>query len=89
MEYAPRCIDVAEVETILSSNACVRQVEKLHIWTITSGQVALCAHLVVESLSAEERDRLVRQLQAHLTEKFGIHNFTLQFTTGNQSDHTL
>lgn len=58
MEYAPRCIDVGEVEAILSSNACVRQVEKLHIWTITSGQVALCAHLVVESLSAQERDRL-------------------------------
>lgn len=36
MEYAPRCIDVGEVEAILSSNACVRQVE-----SCTSGQLPL------------------------------------------------
>ena len=58
MEYAPSTVDVAKVEAILSANACVQQVERLHVWTITSGQVALCAHLVVESLSAQERDRL-------------------------------
>jgi cobalt-zinc-cadmium efflux system protein len=55
MEYTPPNIDVSAVEAVLSANACVRQVDKLHIWTITSGQVALCAHLAVESLNAQER----------------------------------
>lgn len=88
MEYAPRAIDVAKVEAFLSSNACVRQVKKLHVWTITSGQVALCAYLVVESLSSQERDRLLGELQAHLNDKFGIRESTLQLTAFDEGDRT-
>lgn len=88
MEYAPRSIDVAKVEAFLSSNACVRQVKKLHVWTITSGQVALCAHLVVEVLSSQERDRLLGELQAHLNDKFGIRESTLQLTAFDEGDRT-
>lgn len=88
MEYAPRAIDVAKVEAFLSSNACVRQVKKLHVWTITSGQVALCAHLVVEVLSSQERDRLLGELQAHLNDKFGIRESTLQLTAFDEGDRT-
>ena len=62
--------------------------EKLHIWTITSGQVALCTRLVVESLSAQERDRLLRELQAHLNQRFGIRESTLQLTAFNEGDRT-
>lgn len=89
MEYAPRSINVAKVEAFLSSNACVRQVKKLHVWTITSGQVALCAHLVVEVLSSQERDRLLGELQAHLNDKFGIRESTLQLTAFDEGDRTL
>lgn len=80
MEYAPRSIEPAKVEVVLKSFAAVSQVEKLHIWTITSGQAALCAHLTVESLNAEERDRLVKQLQARLDWEFGIRESVLQLT---------
>ena len=88
MEYAPPTIDVAEVEAVLSANACVRQVDKLHIWTITSGQVALCAHLAVESLNAQERDNLLLQLQAQLEQAFGIGESTLQIVALNGSNCT-
>lgn len=81
MEYAPGSIDPAKVEASIKSFAAVCQVEKLHIWTISSGQVALCAHLTVDSLNAEERDRLVRQLQAHLNREFGIEESVLQLTS--------
>lgn len=88
MEYAPSTMDVAEVEAVLSTNACVQQVEKLHIWTITSGQVVLCAHLAVESLNAQERDSLLLQLQAQLEQVFGISESTLQIVPLNESDRT-
>lgn len=81
MEFAPKSINVAQVEAALSANAGVRQVETLHIWTITSGQVALCAHLVVDSLSAQERDKLLVQLQTQLTQEFKVYESTLQMTT--------
>lgn len=86
MEYTPPNIDVSAVEAVLSANACVRQVDKLHIWTITSGQVALCAHLAVESLNAQERDSLLLQLQAQLEQAFGIGESTLQIVALNESD---
>lgn len=83
MEYAPRSVNPTQVEAALKSFAAVRQVEKLHIWTISSGQVALCAHLTVDSIRGGERDRLLRQLQNHLEQEFGIRVSTLQLTNRN------
>lgn len=80
MEYAPRSIDPARIKAALSSFEAVERVEKLHIWTITSKEVALCAHLVVNSRSCEQRDRLLEELQAYL-KQFGIRETTLQLTS--------
>lgn len=86
MEYAPRSVDPAKVEAALNSFAMVERVEKLHIWTITSGEVALCAHIVVDSCSSQQRDRLLRQLQAHLEQNFDIRESTLQLTSRKSTE---
>lgn len=83
MEYAPRSVDPAMVETALKSFAGVEQVQKLHIWMIGSNQVALCAHLSVEALGGGERDRLTKQIQTHLQQEFDIHQSILQLTHRN------
>ncbi|GJD19968.1 cation efflux system protein [Rivularia sp. IAM M-261] len=80
MEFAPPSVDVSLIENTLNSFTDVRKVEMLHIWTITSGQVALCAHLIVEPLPASERDKLLFQLQTHLNQEFNIYESTLQMT---------
>lgn len=80
MEYAPRSVDPAAVAATLNSYKAVERVEKLHIWTITSGQVMLCAHLIVESSNSEEREQLLKQLQAHLHQD-GISESVLQLTS--------
>lgn len=81
MEYAPRSIDSAEVAATLESFTEVERVRKLHIWTITSGQVVLCAALTVKSLNAEQRDQLLQQLNFHLEQKFDINQPILQLTS--------
>ncbi|MBR8836998.1 MAG: cation transporter [Stigonema ocellatum SAG 48.90 = DSM 106950] len=86
MEYAPRSIKPAEVTASLKSFPGVYGVEKLHIWTITSGQVMLCAHLIVQSLNAHERDRLLKQLQAHLKQEHGIGESILQLTSRDYTE---
>jgi cobalt-zinc-cadmium efflux system protein len=86
MEYAPRSVDPAEVEAALTSFGAVYCVEKLYIWTITSGQVMLCAQLLVDSLNAEEREQLLRRLQAHLHQEFGIGESILQLTSRNSTE---
>lgn len=85
LEYAPRTVNPAKVEVALNSFAAVESVEKLHIWTITSGQSALCAHLIVDLRSGEQRDRLLRQLQTYLKQEFGISESTLQLTSRNST----
>lgn len=86
MEYAPHSIDPRQVEADILSFAAVCQVEKLQIWTIGSGQVALCAHLIVDAIAGGERDRLVKQLQTHLQQEFNIHESTLQITQRNSTE---
>jgi len=80
MEYAPSSIKPAEVADTLKSFEQVESVEKLHIWTITAGQVMLCADLKVKSLTVVEQEQLLRQLQAHLNQEFGIEESILQLT---------
>ena len=81
LEYAPESIDPAEVEKSLKSYPGVSEVEKLHIWTIGSQKVMLCANLVVECGNIEERDRLLRNLQIHLNNSFEISEISLQLSS--------
>ncbi len=81
LEYAPKSIDPVEVEKFLQSFSGVVQVEKLHIWTISSNKVMLCANLTVECVTNQERDRLIKKLQIHLQETFKITEMTLQLTS--------
>jgi cobalt-zinc-cadmium efflux system protein len=81
LEYAPETVEPQEVETSLKSFPGVTEVEKLHIWTVGSQQVMLCANLTVDSQTVEERDRLLRKLQNHLNRSFGITESSLQLTS--------
>ncbi|XGV97823.1 MAG: cation diffusion facilitator family transporter [Leptolyngbya sp. BL-A-14] len=80
LNYAPRSIDPAVVRTSLESFAGVYQVQTLHIWSITSNRVGLCAQLAINPLTGAERDRLLAALQAELSQTFGIQESTLQLT---------
>lgn len=80
LEYAPASIDPAEVEISIKSFLQVLQVEKLHIWKISSHTIMLCANLTVECQTIQERDRLLRKIQTHLQKNFGITEITLQLT---------
>ena len=79
LEGAPGHIDVEEVRRTLS--ACVpgiRNVRDLHIWTISSGRVALTARVVPDDFDeCSKRDVLIA-IHDMLSERFGIHHATIQ-----------
>ncbi|WP_238553715.1 cation diffusion facilitator family transporter [Fortiea contorta] len=81
LEYAPASIDPVEVDISIKSFPQVLQVEKLHIWKLSSNSVMLCAKITVECETIHERDRLQRKLQSHLQNNFGITDVTLQLTS--------
>jgi cobalt-zinc-cadmium efflux system protein len=76
MENAPGHIDVDQVRTALVELPHVAGVHDLHVWTITSGFVALSAHVICPG--SEHHEELLRGAHAMLAKRFGIQHTTIQ-----------
>ena len=76
MEGAPGHINVDDVRSALLALPHVANVHDLHVWTITSGFVALSAHVTCPG--DHNHDSLLRQAQRMLAERFGIRHTTIQ-----------
>ncbi len=75
MEGTPRHIDLAEVERSLLSLSGVVGVHDLHIWTVTSGFLAMSGHL---KLSEPDGGCTLGAATGLLRERFGIVHSTIQ-----------
>ncbi len=76
LEGTPRGIDARELGRRLSGMDGVVDVHDLHVWTITSGFVALSAHVLVEP--GDDCHARRRELERVLAEEYGIEHTTLQ-----------
>jgi cobalt-zinc-cadmium efflux system protein len=76
MEAAPASIDVEELGAAICRAHGVRGVHDLHVWTVTSGFVALAAHVVVAD--GADRDLTRAALELMLRDEYGIEHTTLQ-----------
>ena len=76
MEGAPAHIDVDAVRAALCGTPGVREVHDLHVWTITSGMVAMSGHVVVDG--TVEAPDLLRTLADNLRTRFDIAHTTIQ-----------
>ncbi len=82
MEGAPGHIDVDQVRNAIAGLEGVESVHDLHVWTITSGLVALSCH--VRCLDPMPPPNLLREIQALLLTRFAIDHSTIQI---EPSDH--
>ena len=76
MEGVPRDVNAGEVSRALSAIEGVRSVHDLHIWTLSSSQRALAAHVEIGQLA--EWTVILPKLEAVLVERFSISHTTLQ-----------
>ncbi len=79
MEWAPSHVEVPEVERALGAIEGVVDVHDLHVWTISSGRVALSGHVVAER--GFDTAKLLQQLSDLLHDRFAIEHSTLQIET--------
>ena len=81
LEGAPRHIPVSEVSSALAQVPGVSAVHDLHVWTITSGLIALSCHIVVtcDSPGCRSHDEILTDARAVLRERFAIEHTTIQF----------
>jgi cobalt-zinc-cadmium efflux system protein len=82
MEGTPAHIDPDAVLEALRDVAGVEDVHDFHLWSITSGFVALSAHLVVPG-TADVPD-VIRRSHACLADRFAIRHSTLQVDLGGE-----
>jgi cobalt-zinc-cadmium efflux system protein len=81
LEGAPGHIPVADVSSAIAQVPGVAAVHDLHVWTITSGLVALSCHIVVscEGPQCRSHDEILTEAKAVLRERFAIEHTTIQF----------
>jgi cobalt-zinc-cadmium efflux system protein len=84
MEGVPRHIEASEVEHAMSITEKVCSVHDTHIWTPTSGMVALSAHVVMKDM--QEWMEVLSTLREMLDHRFGIKHVTLQPETQDFTD---
>src|SRR5207302_1791590 len=78
MEGTPPDINMAEVSSEISGTDLVTGVHDLHVWALSSEDVALSCHIVIADTSLGDAEHVVRDLEGRLCSKFAIGHTTIQ-----------
>jgi cobalt-zinc-cadmium efflux system protein len=85
MESVPSHIDLDEMRNDLLAVSGTEEIHDLHVWCLTTRQIALSAHAVVAADA--DRDRVLAEMCHLLQTKFDIHHLTLQLERDNRREH--
>jgi cobalt-zinc-cadmium efflux system protein len=78
MEGTPNEIDLAAVTKQINRTPKVVGVHDLHVWALSSEEVALSCHVVVDDISLADAEHVVRDLEHRLCDAFAIGHTTIQ-----------
>jgi cobalt-zinc-cadmium efflux system protein len=81
LDGVPANIDLGELKAQLKAHPGVLDIHDLHVWSLSTSETALTAHLVV---SAEASRELASRASRQLAAQFGIDHVTLQLDTPDQ-----
>lgn len=84
MDAVPRYIDHAGVKEFLSTYPGVQALHDLHIWGLSTKEVALTAHLVMPTQPLTDAD--YKKINTILHEQFKINHVTIQVEAGSEED---
>jgi len=81
MEGTPESVEFDEVRQALTEIPAVRDVHDLHIWSLSSHDLALSAHVVVADAALSELGRTMTNIKGMLLERFHIAHATIELET--------
>jgi cobalt-zinc-cadmium efflux system protein len=87
IDGVPNNIDQLAVRTYLSELSSVTQVHDLHIWSMSTVETALTAHLVIPT--GHPGDGFLAQTCGELRDRFDIQHATLQIEVGDSNHPCL
>jgi cobalt-zinc-cadmium efflux system protein len=83
MDAVPKGIDLKEVGNYLKGFEGVTEVHDLHIWAMSTTEIALTAHLVIPQETKD--DYFLKKICGELQNRFGIEHSTIQIEKSAQS----
>jgi cobalt-zinc-cadmium efflux system protein len=78
LEGTPREIDLAAVTSEISGTDLISSMHDLHVWALSSEEMALSVHVVVEDCPLGDAEHVVRDLERRLCDRFAIGHTTIQ-----------
>lgn len=76
IDSVPKGIDIAGIKRYLTSLETVSQIHDLHVWALSTTEVALSVHLIIDDDSSD--DGFLPKLQEQLHDRFSIEHSTIQ-----------
>jgi cobalt-zinc-cadmium efflux system protein len=88
MDAVPDSIDIPAIRNYLMSFDHVNHIHDLHVWPLSTTEIALTVHIMVNNDSLD--NNFMQKLQKHLHDHFGIEHSTIQIETSiDKNDCTL
>lgn len=85
VDAVPANVDIEAVRKYLLTLPGVTEIHDLHVWAMSTTQVALTAHILRNTKNID--DDFLHQVAAELKEKHGIHHPTIQIENGHCNLH--
>jgi cobalt-zinc-cadmium efflux system protein len=86
MDAVPKFIPFAKVKDFLCSLEGVQEVHDLHIWAMSTTEIALTAHLVMTKEFYVKDDKFLSRISYELHDRFGIDHPTIQIEQGTRGE---
>ena len=83
LEAVPGNIDFDEVARSIRNMEYVMDVHDLHIWSLSSQEVALSVHVSIAQEHLAESDRMISLINQKIQKEFGIGHGTIQIETSS------
>jgi cobalt-zinc-cadmium efflux system protein len=78
LEGTPAEINLADVTSEITATDHVTSMHDLHVWALSSEEVALSVHVVLEECPLGDAEHVVRDLEGRLCSRFAIGHTTIQ-----------
>lgn len=78
LEGTPKDIDTKEVQKLIEEFDHVKAVDDLHIWSISSGYLALSCHILIDEANASVSIKQVKKIKEALLKKYKIQHATIE-----------
>ena len=89
LEAVPEGFDIDEIKGVIKEVNGVYSVHDVHVWGISSDEIMLTAHLVVENISIEQSHQLLSNVKKEIRNKYKIWHSNFQLETRSYQQNKI